>query len=216
MQAQQRHANQMNVQGYLNQQRQMHQQGQQSGASYDPLQPMVESLRAVIKIQQQQLHQAAGEMRTLMNDPKFQKLRNGHWTSYQEGFPTVPGEKCAASFFNMDGMLSVAGLGGYKDPALLILTGKDVPAPRREAQISATLHQSGERPQRVRVFNFKHPRTGLGTIAFAVPSLEAAVMGMDDKSEIAVEINKARIYSLTYHSGKKASASLARCAGGAG
>ncbi|MCR4266550.1 hypothetical protein [Nitratireductor sp. ZSWI3] len=211
--AQQRHSNEMNRQGYLNQQRQMQGQQMQPGAPQgDPMADMMSNLSALIQIQRNRMNAAMGTMKALAADPRFQKLHGGYWTYYQEGNPPVPGQKCTATFANMDGMLSIAGLGGYKDPALLLLTGKDVPNPRREGRIQAVLHQSGERPQRVSVHNFTHPRMGLGTVAFAVPNLEAAVQGLEDKAEIGVDVNNVRIYTLRYHSGKQVGTQLQRCA----
>lgn len=214
-QMQQRHARDMNVQGWLNSQRQM--QGQQSSAPQsDPMEGAVNSMRALIELRQQSLAAAVKGLKELASDPRYQKLMQGYWTQYQEGAEPEPGRRCAATFMNGDGMLGIAALGGYRDPALLLLSGADVPSPDQMAQVTATLHQTGERPQTVPVYNFTAPGTDAGTVAFAVPSLEAAARGLDDKAEIAVDIGGKRIYAVKYHGGHAAGSNLARCAAAKG
>lgn len=212
-QMQQRHARDMNVQGWLNQQRQMQGQGpQQQSPQPDPMEGAVNSMRALIDLRHKSLTAAAQGLQELASDPRYQKLMRGYWTQYQEGTAPAPGRKCAATFMNMDGMLGITALGGYRDPALLLLSGADVPSPEQMAKVTATLHQTGERPQTVPVYNFTAPGTDTGTVAFAVPSLEAAAQGLTDKAEIAVDIDGKRIYAVKYHGGNQAGAELEACA----
>lgn len=217
-QMQQRHARDMNVQGWLNQQRQM--QGQQSGPRQspqpDPMEGAVNNMRALIELRHQSLTAAVQGLKALTNDPRYRKLMQGYWTQYQEGAAPEPGRRCAATFMNGDGMLGITALGGYRDPALLLLSGADVPTPDQTVKVSATLHQTGERPQTVPVYNFITPGTAAGTVAFAVPSLEAAAQGLADTAEIAVDIAGKRIYAVKYHSGREAGSALALCAGAKG
>lgn len=212
-QMQQRHARDMNVQGWLNQQRQMQGQQQQPQSSGpDPMEGAVNSMRALIDLRQKSLRAAAQGLKDLANDPRYRKLMQGYWTQYQEGASPEPGERCAATFMNGDGMVGIAALGGYDDPALLLLSGADVPSPPQMAQIRATLHQTDERPQTVPVYSFRAPGTEVGTVAFAVPSLAAAAKGLADDAELAVDVDNKRIFSVRYHSGRRASAELERCA----
>lgn len=211
-QMQQRHAREMNVQGWLNQQRQVQGQQQPGTPQSNPMESAVNSMRALIELRHRSLAAAAQGLKSLASDPRYQKLREGYWTLYQEGAAPAPGQKCAATFMNMDGMLGITALGGYRDPALLLLSGADVPSPEETVQVNATLHQTGERPQTVPVYNFRAPGSDAGTVAFAVPSLEAAAQGLADKAEIAVDIDGKRIYAVKYHGGRQAGAGLEACA----
>src|SRR3546814_8130328 len=142
------------------------------------------NMLALIDLQHKSLTAAAQVLQALASDPSDQKLRQGYWTQYQEGTAPEAGRNCAATFMNMDGMLEITALGGYRDPALLLLSGADVPSPEQMAQVTATLHQTGERPQTVPVYNFTAPGTDAGTVAFAVPSPEAAAEGLDDQAGV--------------------------------
>ncbi|MFA7588419.1 MAG: hypothetical protein WCY11_19900 [Novosphingobium sp.] len=178
----------------------------------DPMKDRMDGLTALYDAWRAALTIQANDARSLADNPNYQKMTEGQWSYYQEGQPPRPGQKCAATFVNMNGMLSIAAMGGYKEPALLLLSGMDVPSPNKETTIRATLHQTGERPQSVRVQNFTASGMDVGTIAFAVPSLEAAALGLEDKAEIAIEVDDKRIFALNYHSGHQASARLKRCA----
>lgn len=178
----------------------------------DPMKDRTDSLMGFAGMLHDSWNRYVDAVGTLANNPNYKKMAEGEWAYYQEGEPPAPGQKCAATFVNVDGMLSVAAMGGYKDPALLLLSGVDVPRPHNEGTIRATLHQTGERPQNVSVQNFTASGMNVGTVAFAIPSLEAAVQGLEDEAEIAVDVDGKRIYMLKYHSGHQASTELERCA----
>lgn len=176
----------------------------------DPMIGMMTNLNAGLST----LSEMQAAMIEALNSPANTRLRNGYWSQYQDGEPPAPGQKCGATFANTEGLLGVVSSGGGADPAVLLVSGEDVPRSRQRVMITATLHQTGERPARVQAFNWMDPGSGLGSIAFAMPTLDAAIEGMADQAEVAVEVDGRRVYRLTYHSGKEASAALARCARG--
>lgn len=165
-------------------------------------------------LEQQQKESTADALSTLQGDPEEQKIFEGSWTYYQEGDPPIPGQMCAATFSSQDGMLSVAALGGRKDPAVLLFVGKDVPVPSEQTMIRATLHQTASSPQTVAAYNFTIVGGKVGAIAFALPSFDAAISGLLDESEIAVDVNNERVYSLKYNKGDMTKAELKKCANG--
>lgn len=145
---------------------------------------------------------------------RVNKLKQGFWTYGQGGQPPRPGQLCTAAFMNEDGILQVAAKGGHADPAGLLLTGKDIPKAWGNPVVRAKLFQTGEKPATVRA-SYVHLMPGQGTIVFEIPSLDAAMDGFADESEIAVEVDGEPIYSLRYHSGHQAVAELRKCAGAA-
>ncbi|MES2723570.1 MAG: hypothetical protein V4656_10495 [Pseudomonadota bacterium] len=94
-----------------------------------------------------------------------------------------------------------------------MFVGKNIPQPAAFREITATLRQNNERPATVRIYNLpaspKMP--GVGTLIFAVPSLNGALSGMENKQEFAVSIEDQEVFRMSWKDGLVARDTLRRC-----
>lgn len=123
-----------------------------------------------------------------------QQLAQGVWLSASNATPD--GKFCVATFAKSTredngksgGMVSILGFQNPKQDAWLIFYGTGLPTPKKVKKIKITLQQDDEPAQTVQVFNYSHERV-IGTIAFAVPGLAAALDGMRDKQSFKLSID---------------------------
>ncbi len=157
--------------------------------------------------------QASMREQEALENAELERWRNGFWQFFQSRDPADPGEYCAAMFQNPQGMITLTGLDETWDGALLMFTGENVPRPRRFREITATLTQTGDPPATLRVFNFANdPRMNeLGTLVFAVPSMDAALDSISDEQEFAVSIGGDEVFRMGWKDGREARDSLRRC-----
>lgn len=146
-------------------------------------------------------------------DPRFERYANGGWDYYQSRLPADPGEYCAATYLNRDGMITLTGVDSSWDGAMLIFVGERIPKPETFREISATLTQTGGAPEMVRVYNFEvRPETPeFGSLLFAVPAMEAALAGMSDELEFAISIEGEEVFRMSWKDGRTARNELRKC-----
>lgn len=149
----------------------------------------------------------------LRNDPVLMRLVNGSWEHYQSRESAAPGEHCAATYTNLDGLITLTSADKSWEGGLLVFMGKDIPKPRVFSEITATLTQSRGAPVTVRIFNLQSsPAMGkFGTLIFAVPSIKAALAGMRDEESFAVTIEGKEVFRMSWKGGTSARNSLRQC-----
>lgn len=153
------------------------------------------------------------KLNELRKDPVLMRFVHGHWEHYQARKLAAPGEFCAATYTNLHGSITLNGVDKRWEGGLLTFIGKDIPKPDRFSEISATLTQSGGPPATVRIFNAQATPAmrGFGTLIFAVPSMKAALSGMEDKQEFAISIDGREVFRMGWKEGAAARESLRRC-----
>lgn len=147
----------------------------------------------------------------LNKDPRFQRYNNGGWDFFQDKVDAAPGEYCAAFFWKKDGFVRVSGPGGDYQGALLTFWGENIPRPKKVEKIKVTLAQSNEPPQTVQAFNYIMPGDAYGAIALAVPSIEAALEGMEDVQSFDLVIEGKSVAKVEWHGGLAARDQLSKC-----
>lgn len=172
---------------------------------------------APLTLEQQYLIEAQRKDREIINalkaDPRFERYINGGWDHYQSRLPAKPGEYCAATYLNRDGIITLTGSDKKWDGGMLLFVGAKIPRPEAFREVTATLTQSGDPPATVRVYNFaSEPGTeGLGTLAFAVPSMGDALRGMTDDLEFVIQIEGQEVFRMSWKDGLKARDELRKC-----
>lgn len=171
------------------------------------------SSRPVLTAEQLKELQAEAQKQQLEEEAKYQRWVNGNWDFFQSREPAEPGEFCTAMYQNPQGLIALSGFDKTWDGALLMFTGENIPQPRKFREITATLTQTGEAPANVKVFNYaRDPRMGpLGTLVFAVPTMEAALAGMTDELEFAIAIGGKEVFRAAWKGGLKAVEELRKC-----
>jgi hypothetical protein len=161
----------------------------------------------------------------LLQDPKYLKYISGSWHL----FPTSklagvkPGSYCVASFFkaSMDPaankapvMINLVGPGsGYKG-ALFTFAAEGIPRPEKMKTITVTLLQNNDPPATVKAFNYTMPNLPFGAIAFAVPTIDAALAGIEDVQHLDVKIDGKSVAKTMWHSGLKVKNEFRKCLNG--
>jgi hypothetical protein len=184
----------------------------QSGA-YDPMEDLVSSAKKEINAKD-----AIDRSKSrVLNDPRRKKMENGFWQFFQGKRDAKPGEYCMAVFWKGDHMISIAGPGGSYRGAMLGFTAlapKDgfprPDDPKRVEKIKVSLTQGGDAPVNVTAFN----RTIAGLsdeINFAVPAIDAALAGMEDKLAFKIDHEGKQVFSLEWHSGHAARDMMKKC-----
>lgn len=151
----------------------------------------------------------------LKKDPVFMRYWNGYWEYYQARKNAKLGEFCAATFVNLDGSITLTGFDKTWEGGLLMFVGKNIPQPKEFRTITATLTQNDDPPATVKIFNLpaslKMP--GVGTLIFAVPSMKAALSGMENTQRFVISIENKEVFRMTWKDGKEARDALRRCLG---
>lgn len=189
-----------------------------SPSYYDPELAALEFEAAAAMLQVQQQAE-------LLQNPDYLKYLSGSWklfpTSTLEG--TTPGEYCVASFFkasmdpkanNAPVMINLSGPGGDYKGTLLTFAAEAIPKPEKMEMITVTLTQNDEPPSSVKAFNYSMPDLPFGVIAFVVPTMDAALAGMEDVQSFDVKIDGQSVANTTWHSGFLVRDELRKCLNG--
>ncbi|OYW39269.1 MAG: hypothetical protein B7Z35_04865 [Hydrogenophilales bacterium 12-61-10] len=149
------------------------------------------------------------------SDPKFkaayERYLNGGWEYFQDAPGAAPGEYCAAFYAKGGGMVRLSGPGKEYAGALMTFWGADIPTPAKMQKVRVTLKQSNDAPQTVQAFNYKLPGEAFGAIAFAVPTIEAALAGMENEASFDLEMDGKSVASVEWHDGLAARDRLGKC-----
>ncbi len=178
---------------------------------YDPTQARLDVAVGTLQLFADSVADSVDKIEQLNKDPKFQRYNNGGWDFFQDKVDAAPGEYCAAFFWKKDGFVRVSGPGGDYQGALLTFWGENIPRPKKVEKIKVTLTQSNEPPQTVQAFNYIMPGDAYGAIALAVPSIEAALAGIEDVQSFDLAINGKSVAKVKWHGGLAARDKLSKC-----
>ncbi|WP_240230386.1 DUF2794 domain-containing protein [Devosia lacusdianchii] len=150
-----------------------------------------------------------------LQDPGFAKAyeryTNGGWDYFQDQAGARPGEYCAAFYWRGDGMVRLSGPGGDYPGALITFWGPDIPTPGSVETITVTLDQADGAPATVKAFNYHLAGDAWGAIALAVPTIEAALDGMEDRQSFMLSIGGRMVAQVEWRDGLTAKSQLERC-----
>lgn len=179
-----------------------------------PAAPPADPMQARVNLAISQFQLAAASFKRkadLVQDPRYQRYMNGAWEFFQGRANAAPGEYCSALWSRKDGLVSLSGPGGDYGGALLSFWSEDIPRPHSADTITVTLTQNNEPPQSVKVFNYTSPGVTYGAISFAVPSIEAALAGVEDVLRFKLSYQGKTIASIEWRDGIKARDWLRKC-----
>lgn len=149
---------------------------------------------------------------------KREKLAKGEWGV--ESTATPEGKLCAATFAKstsnindgvIGGVVTIMGFQQPKPDAWLMFHGAGLPKPRNVEKLKITLQQDDEPAQTVQVFNYRESRE-VGTVAFAVPGLAAALDGMRDKQSFTLSLDGKTLMTIQWANAATVIQQLRQCA----
>lgn len=151
------------------------------------------------------------ELEKLKQDPRYQRYLNGGWEVFQNTKGAPRGEYCSALYWQQDSFLAISGPGGEYRGAMLTFWGPDIPQPLHNRKLRVTLKQTGDTGQTVQAFNYRKSSEPYGAIAFAVPSIEAALEGMNGAQGFEILVEGRRLLKLEWQDGAQAKQQMLDC-----
>lgn len=181
--------------------------------SYDPMDDLVSTAKKEINAQEA----IDASKDRVLNDPKREKVEKGFWKVFQGKSGAKPGEFCAAVYWQHDRMIIISGPGGDYKGAMLgfvaLIPDQSFPRannPSERQKVKVTLTQGNDSPATVTAFNsIIGDRSG--QIQFPVPTIDAALAGMDDKVNFRIDYENKKIFELEWHSALAARDVLKKC-----
>mgnify|MGYP001331243058 CR=1 FL=1 len=163
-----------------------------------------------------------------------EKVIGGWWEFMQASSKAGPGEYCAASFLRAKRLtepgkadrmkegivVTLFGPGGNYRGALLAFSplGEDSAAafPKLASgkPVRVTLKQGNIKPATLNAIYLETGPKSPPLLAFAVPSIDALLAGMEDKWDFDVSYEGKSIANIEWHDGLKARSELANCLAG--
>ena len=187
-----------------------------AASAYDPMEDLVSSAKQEINAKDT----IETQKNRVQNDPRRKQVERGFWQFFQGSRDAKPGELCTAVFWKNDRMISISGPGGGYKGAFLSFVAIDPkpPFPRPDKpgsldKVKVTLKQGNDAPATITALN----RTIGGfsdEIRFAVPTIDAALAGIEDNLAFRIDYQGQEIFSLAWHSGFAARDMLKRCLAG--
>lgn len=141
--------------------------------------------------------------------------KEGYWQFFQGKSQAAKGEYCTAMFSREQMQVSIMGPGGSYKGALMMFASLDESATfpySSSGKIKVTLKQGSDAPATLHALSQKIGDTPV--ITFAVPTIDAAMAGMDDKLSFHLEVEGKTIGDIEWHSGLKAREELQKCLSG--
>jgi hypothetical protein len=121
-----------------------------------------------------------------MQDPVFaafvERFDKGGWEMLPPHPDAKPGEYCGAFYLKGNWAILISGPGGEYKGAMLIFWKDGIPTPAKMKKVEVKLDQGDGSPQTVRVFNQRIPGFVVGSFAFAIPTIDDLLMGMEDEA----------------------------------
>lgn len=173
----------------------------------DPAGSMAAAVMAMAKIMLQ-------DAVRMTDDPQYRRLRDGYWQHFNPAPGVKRGDYCMAAYGTLDGIITLSGPGGDYRGAMLSFTGTQLPRPKKQSLITVTLDDGDGNPSTVRAISYATVGTGLGTIAFAVPSAGAMLNGMKDITRYRLTFGKNKTLEIGWKDGDEARRRLKRCISG--
>jgi hypothetical protein len=151
----------------------------------------------------------------LLKSDFHKKHTDGYWDFFQSNSSAKPGEYCTAMFMREGMSVAIMGPGGDYRGALMmflpLIDNEHFPKSKEARVIKVTLEQAKDPAATVGVFNFSIGAWEAPAIAFAVPTIEAALAGMEEKLDFRLDYEGKRIGEIEWHSGIAARDSLKKC-----
>ncbi|MBB4126431.1 hypothetical protein GGR77_001721 [Xanthomonas translucens] len=170
----------------------------------DPARGMANAVMGMAKI-------LAGDAAKMANDPLYQRLRDGYWQYFEPHAGAKPGDNCVAVYGSLQGLATIAGPSGDYRGATLAFTGAGLPRAKKDDVVKVTLDDGDGDPQTVRAYRYATPGTELVTIAFAVPTADALLGGIEDQAHYRLFIDKKQVFEINWHGGHQARDRLQQC-----
>lgn len=149
-----------------------------------------------------------------MMKQQLDKRRNGFWEHYgplatvERGF-----RSCSAVYLQGNHYLMVWGSNKPGSQATLMLMDSSANAAMQPVAVpqiqQVTLEQTGAQPATVNAI--RHAFEGFGAVTFAIPSLELAVSGIQDRMSIKVTSGTEQLIAMEYNKGRAAKFWLEKC-----
>ena len=181
--------------------------------SYDPMDDLVSTAKKEINAKEA----IDASKDRVLNDPKRDKVEKGFWKIFQGKSGAKPGEYCTAVYWQKDKMIALSGPGGDYKGAMLgfvaVNPDKSFPRPdnpKERQKVKVTLIQDNDPPATVTAFNSTIAEFS-DQIQFAVPTIEAAMEGMEDKLNFRIDYEGKKIFELEWHSALAARDVLKKC-----
>lgn len=153
----------------------------------------------------------------MRNDPRYKNVVNGFWNFTGD----KPSESCSAFYFRKGVIASIASLNGNKSGAFFVFMSSSIPKPAQPTRIRATLTQTGNSPATVEVINVTYilnqkdgDKGKLGAIFFAVPTMEAAINGIEETQKFGISIDGKNVAEIEWNGGLNARDQLKQCVNG--
>jgi hypothetical protein len=148
------------------------------------------------------------DLARVVKDPKYKGYSEGEW------FFDDPanGESCSATFMRRGVGVTLLGPSRNLPGAFLIFFGPDIPAPATLMKNRITLSQTGEQPATVQALNSAFPPVEkYGAVLFQVPTVDAALNGIEDVHVFGVAIDKKDLAKIEWTGGHAARDKLKQC-----
>lgn len=145
--------------------------------------------------------------------------KEGYWQYFQASSKAKKGEYCTAMFSKEGMSVSIMGPGGDYKGALMMFGSLDeqnsaFPRATSSSKVTVTLKQGNDAPATLKAFNYTLGESQNPVIVFAVPTIEAAMEGMEDKLDFHLQYDGQNIGDIEWHSGSKAREELKKCLAG--
>ena len=178
-------------------------------SSYAPVAPMVMEQHYWLEAHYRRAASAADPQA----DARFRRFRTGGWDVYQSHRPAEPGDYCAASYLNPDGLITLTGMDRGWEGALFIVTGERVPRPESFQTGAAIVELSGRPPVAIEAYGFARDLNmpELGSLAFAAGPMALALDRLDDEGGLTVTIAGEVVFQIAWQDGGSARHDLGRC-----
>ena len=108
-------------------------------------------------------------------------------------------------------MVRISGPGSGYDGALMTFSGPNITGTRDVRKVKVTLNQSDGSSQSVQTFNYQLPGEVYASIAFAVPTIKAAMAAMEEKQGFDLLVKGKSVLKLDWHDGLAARNALQKC-----
>ena len=179
--------------------------------SFDVLGNIMDTTKKEINAKQA----VAASKEDLLKSDHHKKFTDGYWEFFQANSAAKPGEYCTAMFMRKEMSVAILGPGGDYRGALMMFMplteNADFPKSKQPRVLKVTLGQAKDEPVTVGVFNFAVGQWDGPAIAFAVPTIEAALAGVEEKLDFRLDYEGKRIGEIEWHSGMAARDSLKKC-----
>jgi len=150
---------------------------------------------------------------------KYYKLnKEGYWQFFQASSKAKKGESCTAMFMKEGMGVSILGPGGdYKGALMMFFSASENPAfPTYPTmtKVNVTLKQGKDAPVTTNALNYTIGSMETPVVVFAVPTIQDALGGMEDKLDFHLHHNGQNIVDVEWHSGDAARSELKKCLSG--